>query len=94
MMSGGQRYYNYETTRMRKGERTTMLQYSNGWIRDELMVVFTRQTYGPPGEERNGLLLSTEWDGGLMKISGCNNTSNVTILLDNQYRRCHIRGAA
>ena len=42
------------------------------------MVVLTRQTCGQSGEERNGLLLSTEWDGGLMKISGCN-TSNVTI---------------
>ena len=77
-MSGGRRYYNDETTKMRKGERTMMLQYSKGWMRDELMVVLTRQTCCPSGEERNGLLLSTEWDGGLMKISGCN-TSNVTI---------------
>ena len=76
-MSGGRRYYNDETTKMRKGERTMMLQYSKGWMRDELMVL-TRQTCCPSGEERNGLLLSTEWDGGLMKISGCN-TSNVTI---------------
>lgn len=34
-------------------------------------MVLTRQTCGPSGEERNGLLLSTEWDGRLMKISGC-----------------------
>ena len=38
MMSGGRRYYNDETTKMRKGERTMMLQYSKGWMRDELMV--------------------------------------------------------